>query len=275
MTADLEPEAAENNFPLAAVSDGKGEQFCRPQNHKTAEDGVTSKSPPEERALWSSVDSGSVRGQKECDFATSSNSSVTQSHCSNGQKSKRTSSPGPHPVKTSCVDTHSPSPKLTLCLSNSPRKGIGTPSDVEMLSPDSPNCKSILTNHSDKDHGDRAAAAAGAADESFTESQGEFSQPLFVIDSNSGSLAKERTHMVSMGTNEAEGSASSDMSQDVISSQPGLRYAKYFHSLSNLHTPPFKNTTSAIYNNQLLCSIYTIYTASMPITAFLCVNIKG
>uniref|UniRef100_A0A665VUT3 poly(ADP-ribose) glycohydrolase n=1 Tax=Echeneis naucrates TaxID=173247 RepID=A0A665VUT3_ECHNA len=139
-----------------------------------------------------------------------------QTHCSNGQKSKRPSSPGPHPVKTTCVDSHPQNPNVALCLSISPGKDVSSTNDVEMLSPDSPISKTVLIDSSaHKDQDDSTCA------EDF-EAQVVKSQQFF-NNSESGSFGKKRLQVVSMGTEDAEVaecSGSSNMSQDFIRSQP-------------------------------------------------------
>ncbi|XP_077468620.1 poly(ADP-ribose) glycohydrolase [Stigmatopora argus] len=55
--------------------------------------------------------------------------------CSNGQKSKRPGSPGPHPVKATCITAKSPNSKS--------RRGPSA-DDVEMQSPDSPLGKTLV-----------------------------------------------------------------------------------------------------------------------------------
>uniref|UniRef100_A0A665VVH2 poly(ADP-ribose) glycohydrolase n=1 Tax=Echeneis naucrates TaxID=173247 RepID=A0A665VVH2_ECHNA len=120
-----------------------------------------------------------------------------QTHCSNGQKSKRPSSPGPHPVKTTCVDSHPQNPNVALCLSISPGKDVSSTNDVEMLSPDSPISKTVLIDSSaHKDQDDSTCA------EDF-EAQVVKSQQFF-NNSESGSFGKKRLQVVSMGTEDAE-----------------------------------------------------------------------
>uniref|UniRef100_A0A7N5ZU89 poly(ADP-ribose) glycohydrolase n=1 Tax=Anabas testudineus TaxID=64144 RepID=A0A7N5ZU89_ANATE len=157
------------------------------------------------------MDYGSADGLDESDLS-GSRSDEAQTQYSNGHKSKRPSSPGPHPVKTTCVDTHSSNPKLALCLS--PRKGASTSNDVEMLSPDSPIGKTILFNNSaDKEHEGSVCADSGFSNAKAVESQ------QFVNNSDSGCLAKEKPHVVTMGTQDAEiaeCSGLSDVNQDLI-----------------------------------------------------------
>ncbi|KAK1905325.1 Poly(ADP-ribose) glycohydrolase [Dissostichus eleginoides] len=166
-------------------------------------------------ASQTSMDCGSAGGLDESTPADSGCNS-TQSHCSDGQKSKRSTSPGPHPVKTTCVAAHSPNPKLTLPLSSSPMKGVSTPSDVEMLSPNSPICKTMLVNSSAEKVHDGSACAEDSS------SAKELQQ--YVKDSDSECSVKENLNPVSTGTEGAEiaeYSGSSDMSQDLAVSQSG------------------------------------------------------
>uniref|UniRef100_A0A665VVG3 poly(ADP-ribose) glycohydrolase n=1 Tax=Echeneis naucrates TaxID=173247 RepID=A0A665VVG3_ECHNA len=104
-------------------------------------------------ASQNSMDCESADGLDESGLAGSRCYSA-QTHCSNGQKSKRPSSPGPHPVKTTCVDSHPQNPNVALCLSISPGKDVSSTNDVEMLSPDSPISKTVLIDssaHKDQD----------------------------------------------------------------------------------------------------------------------------
>nr|XP_057920856.1 poly(ADP-ribose) glycohydrolase isoform X1 [Doryrhamphus excisus] len=134
-------------------------------------------------------------------------SSPAPTHCSNGQKSKRPTSPGPHPVKTTCVAVHSHNP--TCCLS--PKKAPGPSNDVEMQSPDSPGAKMPLVTNSADGHGD--ATNAGVDECGFADAQGDRS--------DAGSLANKRAPRVSMGTGDAitaDCSEASEMSQDFMQS---------------------------------------------------------
>ncbi|XP_023261540.1 poly(ADP-ribose) glycohydrolase-like [Seriola lalandi dorsalis] len=231
VTAEVKPDGVKNDVPQTKLPDGKDELFCGPQKYDTAKDSVPTENTQDDIASQNSMDCGSAGGLDESGLA-GSRSNTAQTHCSNGQKSKRPSSPGPHPVKTTCVGAHSQNPKLTLCLSISPMKGGSTPSDVEMLSPDSPICKTMLINNSaDKDHG----GSACADDSGFAKAQVVESQQ-FVNDSDSGSSAKERAHLVAMGTEDAEVaecSGSSNMSQDLLRSQTGAIFESISFALHN------------------------------------------
>lgn len=206
VTAEVKPEGVKNDFPKTDLTDGKDELFCEPQKNDATKVSKQTENTQDDVASQTSMDCGSSGGTDESVLA-GSGSDAAQTHCSNGQKSKRSSSPGS--VKTTSVAAHSPNPKLTLCLSISPRKGISTPtSDVEMLSPDSPICKTTFVNSSaDKDHDDSA-----------------YSQQC-VEDSDAACSAKEKVLLVAKATEDtekAEYSGSSDMSQELIGSQDAL-----------------------------------------------------
>lgn len=207
VTAEVKPEGVKNDFPKTDLTDGKDELFCGPQKNDATKVSEQTENTQDDVASQTLMDCGSSGGTDESVLA-GSGSDAAQTHCSNGQKSKRSSSPGS--VKTTCVAAHSPNPKLTLCLSISPSKGISTPtSDVEMLSPDSPICKTMFVNSSaDKDHDGSA-----------------YSQQC-VKDSDAGCSAKEeKVLLVAKATEDAEKaeySGSSDMSQELIGSQDAL-----------------------------------------------------
>lgn len=225
VTPEVKPEGVKNDVPKTNLTDGKDELLSEPEKYDITKDSVLTENTQDDVASQNLMDCASAGGLDDS-VLTGSRINTAQTHCSNGQKSKRSSSPGPHPVKTTCVAAHSPNPKLTLCLSNSPMKGVSTPSDVEMLSPDSPICKTVLVNSSaDKDHDSSACTEdSGFAKAQITESQ------QFVKDSDSGSSAKDRVHLVAMGTEDAEVaecSGSSDMSQGLIGSQSGAHFERY------------------------------------------------
>lgn len=232
LTDEVKPEDVKNDVPQTKLTDGKDELFYEPSMFDTAKDCPLTESTHDDVASQNSMDCGSA-GELDESVLTGSGSNAAQPHCSNGQKSKRPGSPGPQPVKTTCVATHSANPKLTLCLSFSPSKGVSTPSDVEMRSPDSPICKSMILNNSgDKDYDDSACAE----DTGCAKAQVMGSQQI-VRDFDSGSLAKERVHLVAMGTDAAataECSGSSNMSQDLNESQSGAVFASVSFALHNL-----------------------------------------
>ncbi|XP_067375768.1 poly(ADP-ribose) glycohydrolase isoform X2 [Channa argus] len=220
-TAEVKTEGVKSDVAKTSLTDGKDELFCGPQNYDTTKDCIVEENVQCDLPSQNYVDCGAVCGMDECDIAGRVN--TAQTHCSNGQKSKRPSSPGLQTAKTTCVDTHTPNSKLTLCLRISPKKGVSTPSvqcDVEMLSPDCPNGKTSLFNNSSDQNLDDSACAedSGFAKIKVVESQ------EFLNDSDSGGLLKERAHLVVMGkpdVEEADDSVSSDVSQDLIGSQSG------------------------------------------------------
>lgn len=231
MTAEVKPEDVKN------PTDVKDEVLCAAKQPDTVKDCSQTENTAVDESSQKLMDCGSASGPDESVIA-GSRSNTAQIHISNGQKCRRSSSPSPHPVKTTCVTTHSPNPKLILCLSNSPRKGVSTPSDVEMLSPDSPVSKTVLVNnYSDKDHD----GSTCVEDTSFAKAQVMESQPL-VKDSDSGCSAKDRGHLVAMGTEDAEiaeCSDSSEMRQDLIGRQSGAFFERYLSTFSLLCTTLF------------------------------------
>ncbi|XP_031733657.1 poly(ADP-ribose) glycohydrolase [Anarrhichthys ocellatus] len=208
VTAEVKPEGAGNDDPKTNFTDEKDELFCGPQRKDTTKDCALLENMQDDAASLTSVDCGSASGLDEPVLA-GSKSDTAETHCSNGQKSKRSSSPGYNPVKTTCAAAPSSNPKLTLCLSDSPRKGVSTPSsDVEMLSPDSPVSKTMFVNSSaGKDHDGGACAE---------------DSELFDKYSDSGCSAKEEVPLFAIRSEDAEKaecSGSSDMSQEAIGSQ--------------------------------------------------------
>uniref|UniRef100_A0A3Q2TU85 poly(ADP-ribose) glycohydrolase n=1 Tax=Fundulus heteroclitus TaxID=8078 RepID=A0A3Q2TU85_FUNHE len=183
-----------------------------PQTSDQTKDRIQSESTPDGLARQNSADCGSAG---EVEESHSAESRSNQALSSNGQKSSRPSSPGPHPVETTCVAARPTNPKLSLCLSNSPSKAAGPPSDVEMLSPDSPACETNISNSSDF----CAAGGVCAEDSGFAKDAGIKSHQV-VKDSCSGGPTKDKGCPVATSTEEedaemAEGSGSSNMSQDV------------------------------------------------------------
>ncbi|XP_029305779.1 poly(ADP-ribose) glycohydrolase [Cottoperca gobio] len=228
VTAEVKPEGVTNDVPEPNLTDEKDELYCGPPGDDTTKDCGQMENTQDEMASQTSMDCGSAGGLDESVLA-GSRSDTAQTHCSNGQKSKRSTSPGSLPVTTTCVATHSPNPKLTICLTDSPGKGVSTPSDVEMLSPDSPICKTMLVNSSaDKVHDCSACAEdSGSAKES----------QQFVKDCDSECPAVENVHQVATGTEDAEKaecSGSSDMSQDLTGSQSGAPIERGSFALHNM-----------------------------------------
>lgn len=221
LTAEVKPEDAKKDVPLSNLTDGKDKPFCESQKSDTTNMCCAAENLHDDVASQNSMDFVSALDESPL---TGSGNNASQTQCSNGQKSKRPSSPGPHPVKTTCVAAQSPNPKLTLCL-RSPKKVAGTPSDVEMLSPDSPVCKPMLISSSaDKDYDVDASV----------ETQVMKSQQT-VRDSDSGSLDKEPVLPVAMGTHDAEKaecSGSSDKSLELIESKLGSSLQRYLLTFS-------------------------------------------
>uniref|UniRef100_A0A8C6L8U1 poly(ADP-ribose) glycohydrolase n=1 Tax=Nothobranchius furzeri TaxID=105023 RepID=A0A8C6L8U1_NOTFU len=163
-------------------TDEKEELSHIAQTSNKTKDCVPVESIPDDLTSQNSVICGSACRVEESVLADN-RSNPDLSHSSNGQKSKRPNSPGSPPVKTTCVDTHSPTPKLTLNLSSSPRKAAGTPSDVEMMSPDSPGCK-ITINTSAHTFVDGSTCAEETTQTMEFQLESQYS--------NSGTSAKER-----------------------------------------------------------------------------------
>lgn len=208
----------EANVPKTNLTDGGDELLCGPQ--KQDNDCVITRDTQDDKASSMILGSAGVVD----DSPMMSDPVPTLS--SNGQESKRPSSPSPPPVKTTCDAALSPNPKLNCCHSNSPRMSVGTSSDVEMKSPDSPVDKMVVINNSADKDGD---GSASAEDSSSAMSQGVEGQQI-VQASDSESLAKEKGHLVSTEPEDAvmaECSGSSDMSQDLSTSKSGETFERY------------------------------------------------
>lgn len=218
MSADVKPEYVKNDVPKPIL---KGEGFCKAKTQDTSKDCVQSENTQNDGSSQMLMDC--APGSKES-VTTSSGSEAAQ--FSSWQTSKRSISPGSHPVKTTCVAPHSPNSKLALCLSDSPRKGVSTQSDIEMLSPSSPVSKNTLANNSsDKDHD----SSTCAEDSSFAVPQ-EMASQQFLRDSDSGCSLKDRGRLISMELEDAEVadcSHSSGICQDLIESQSHVIFERY------------------------------------------------
>lgn len=218
MTNDSKPEDLGNNVPQTNATDGDDELFCGPQ--KQDNDCVMSGGTQDDRP--SSMDCASAGG---IDFAdVRSNPAPTLN-----------SSPGPDPVEPTCVTVQSPNPTLTCCFTNSPSRGVGMSSDMEMLSPDSPVCKMPSDNNSaDRD----SDCCACTESNSMKALDGE---PQHVgKEADSQILADDKVHKVLMEAEDAEiakCSGSSVMSQDVISGQSEAPSQRYCQSLSVSNHP--------------------------------------
>ncbi|KAM6997259.1 poly(ADP-ribose) glycohydrolase [Tautogolabrus adspersus] len=203
------------------LSDGKQETgTCASEKCDTTKDCVPTENTQDDVESQNLMDCGSACGLDES-VPEGSRSNQAQTHSSNGQKSNRPNSPGPHPVESTCLTANTantPNPKLTICLTLGPGKGVSESSDVEMLSPDSPVCDTKLTNNSaDKDHDSSVCGEeSGIGKAQVMESD------LSVKDSDSGYSEKESVQLAAMGTQDvevAECSGSSDMSQELTGSQ--------------------------------------------------------
>lgn len=206
LISEVKPEATEN----------KDEIFSRTKNQDMAEDCTLAENTQVDESSQDTMDCGSVGGLNES--ATAGNRSNT-AHYSNGQKTKRSSSPGPHPVKASCVTPDQPA-KTTA-------KGAKAHCEVDMQSPDSPLSKGALVNSSpDEDQYDTICGL----DSLFTESQVMDSQP-FVQDCDSECSSKDKAHLDAMGRGDAEASDCSGtcemMSQDFSDSQSSAKSERY------------------------------------------------
>ncbi|KAK7901766.1 hypothetical protein WMY93_018535 [Mugilogobius chulae] len=124
----------------------------------------------------------------------------SKSCCSDGQRS--TDSPVAYTGASSCSVGSSPNPNLTLCLSSSPSKGARMPNDVEMLSPDSPVCRTL---HSSTD-GTQAGSACSDGSEF-----GDSPHPVKHLEYKS--LNKERQRLVSEGTDDSQISVCSESAE--------------------------------------------------------------
>lgn len=205
--------------------------FCTTQMSNETEGHLPTEDMPDSLASQNSMDCEPPCEQDESVLVDNrSDPAVTPS--SNGQKPTRPDSPGsPHPVKATCLGACSANPKLTLCLSVSSRKVEGTPSDIKVLSPDSPVCKMAFSNNSTDMHD---AESLRAEEPDFAKAQVVESQQV-VKDSDSGSLAKEGVHPMVVNT-EGEDvamlgcSSSSKMStsQDLKENQTDASFKRYF-----------------------------------------------
>ncbi|KAM9727227.1 poly(ADP-ribose) glycohydrolase isoform 2-T2 [Menidia menidia] len=181
------------------------------QTSDNTSDCVPSKNTHDLPASQNSADSRSASDMDD-PVLTGSVKSPSQSQGSNGQKSKRPVSPGPHPVKTACVALCTPNPGLNISLSNSP----SIHSDVEMLSPDSPVPKIMSINNSAEQNND-------GIEHNFENSQLMESQLLVKeSESESGSSAAGGVPPVAGVSDDvqiAECSSSSEMSQGSVKKQ--------------------------------------------------------
>ncbi|KAM9365379.1 poly(ADP-ribose) glycohydrolase isoform 1-T4 [Pholidichthys leucotaenia] len=212
LSAEMNSEDGKNDAPETSPNDGKLEREA--QMSDLTKGCVAVENAHVDLACQNSADCGSAGRVDETCLGDSRRKGV-QAECSNGQKSKRPGSPGPHPVKSTCVAANANS-ELTLCLSSNPSKAVS--SDIEMPSPNSPVCKDMLSsNAADKDYD----GSTSAEDFAFTKAHVMGRQKI-VKNSDWESSGKEKRHPAAMGTEDAEMlecSGSSNISQDAIENQ--------------------------------------------------------
>ncbi|XP_063347771.1 poly(ADP-ribose) glycohydrolase isoform X1 [Pelmatolapia mariae] len=217
LNAEVNQEDVKNDPPKTNLTDERDEPCFEPQTSDATGYSAQTENTHDDVSSQNLMDCGSAGDTDEA-VLTCSKSNTAPTQCSNGQKSKRPSSPGPHPSKTTCVAAHTTNTKLHICLSLSSKNPVCTPIDVEMLSPDSPVCKTMFNNSADQDcDGGFCAEHSAFAKAQVMESQ------QTIKDSDPGSSTKEREHLPAMGSEDAEiadHSGSSNMSQDLIESQP-------------------------------------------------------
>lgn len=199
---EIQPEGVTNESPTA--TERKDDLFSGSKNQDMAEDCTQTESTQGDESSQDMMDCGSVGGLNES-VTPGNKSNTAQTHYSNGQKTKRSSSPGPHPVKASCVAPNQSDKSITKCAN--------THCDVDMQSPDSLNSKGVPVSSSlDKDQ----FGAMYALDCSLMESQVMESQ---LLDTDSECSSKDKTPRDDMGKEEAEASDCSGtcemMSQEV------------------------------------------------------------
>lgn len=211
----VKPEDVTNEFTNTAGR--KDEIFSRPKHQDIAEDCTLPENTQGEESSQEAMDCASIGGLNES-VTPGNKSNTAQTHYSNGQKTKRSSSPGPHPVKASCVAPNQSAKSITKCTN--------VHSEVDMQGPDSPVPQGVLVSSSpDRDQD----GATSGLDSSFSESQVMESQPL-VQDCDSECLPKDKAHLDAMGREDTEASDCSGtcemMSQDFSESQSGTIFER-------------------------------------------------
>ncbi|XP_028983377.1 poly(ADP-ribose) glycohydrolase [Betta splendens] len=174
--AEVMPDDVANVDLSTSSTDGYfGCQKCDNTKHF-----MQSENMQDDKASPTSMDCGSASELDEADLG-GNGKNAAQMHCSNGQKSRRPSSPGRHPVKKNDFERPSPNPEPTLCLSAATSSSASN--DMEMLtSPDGSSCKiNLMNNTADREHLEESGFAKF--------------RPEFVVSSDSGSLAKDTCHM--------------------------------------------------------------------------------
>ncbi|XP_013860568.1 poly(ADP-ribose) glycohydrolase [Austrofundulus limnaeus] len=213
LTDEVKPEEKSNDASQTNENVG----LSAPPMSNTTKDPTPTEDMPSSLDSQNSMDCEPSHQPDESVLADNkSNAAVTPS--SNGQKSRRPESPGPHPGKTTCVGACPENPKLKLCLKVGHRKVEGILDDEKVPSPDSPVCKTTFSNNS-------AVTCEGGSpcteDSGFEKSRVVESQQA-VNDSDSEKLAKGRVHPDINAEDEDEQmecSTSSNMSQDLKENQ--------------------------------------------------------
>uniref|UniRef100_A0A671Y718 poly(ADP-ribose) glycohydrolase n=1 Tax=Sparus aurata TaxID=8175 RepID=A0A671Y718_SPAAU len=93
LTSEVKTQDVEYDVPKANSTDGKDEVLFGAEKHDTSKDCALMDNTQDEAASQKSMDCGSAGGLDESALQ-GSQSDTAQTHCSNGQKSKRSSSPG-------------------------------------------------------------------------------------------------------------------------------------------------------------------------------------
>lgn len=198
VAADIKAEDLKDDLSKANVIDKNDEDLCEANTQDMSQDCAETEGTQSVPSSQTLMDCASAGALEESDNASGKNN-LTEIESSNGQKSKRPSSPGPQPAKTTCVAADASNQKLILSLKNSPRKDGNPSSDVEMLSPTSPLSKSTLVDWSEKDPN----FTTYEQDSSSAMSQEVDSQDV-VRDSDSGCSAKDGVQRVATETKNAE-----------------------------------------------------------------------
>lgn len=213
-----------------------------------AEDCTLTENTQGDESSQDTMDCGSVGGPSES-VTPGNRSNTTQTHYSNGQKTKRSSSPGPHPVKASCVAPNQSSKSIT--------KSANTHCDVDMQSPDSPISKGVLVNSSlDMDQ----CGATYGLESIFTESQVMESQPL-VQDCDSECSSKGKAPLDAMGKEDAEvldcSGTCEMMSQEFSESQSDENVERYYIASAHISLSVIIHVLCCL--TQLTCSVLTCF----------------
>ncbi|XP_029962694.1 poly(ADP-ribose) glycohydrolase [Salarias fasciatus] len=207
VTAEVKPEEVTDDIAKTSQTDEK--ELFDSQLSDTTKDGAPTESTCDDVASQTSMDCGSA-SELDDSVLVCDRDKPALTHCSNGQKSQRPSSPSSHHVKTFSVDS---TPK-SVCLST--KKVTNTLSEVEMHSPDSPVCKNMIVNNCE----DKACDGSNLPDDSGSAKAPVESRQSYK-ESDPGSLAEDKVHLDAIGSKDAEMaecSGSSSMSQDLLNS---------------------------------------------------------